>query len=121
MRKNTIWTMIVHCDNCTSLVMAWEYFCSWCGKEKVTFAWQPAPMSSALFASREKRRKARETAAVEDFLHCDSCYSLTMRPNDRFCGVCGKETSLFSWDAVSIDSGEFKRRETLRKQREGLL
>jgi hypothetical protein len=80
---------IIHCDNCACICMVWQNFCSWCGRERITFAWQPVPLNSREYMQREKMRGDKQKDYDLVIARCLSCKSLYSVKSDRFCGFCG--------------------------------
>lgn len=101
---------IIHCDNCAAICMPWENFCSWCGRERIVFAWQPVPVNSEVYLRREEMRGSKQTGDIGYFLHCDSCYSILTPVLDHFCGFCGKPTKDIAWAFVDYGTPEWNRR-----------
>jgi len=82
---------IIHCDNCACICMTWQNFCSWCGRERITFAWEAVPLNSLVYWQREEMRGDKQKDYDLDLGHCKKCDSLLSVKSDRFCGFCGEE------------------------------
>lgn len=82
---------IIHCDNCGCICMVWQNFCSWCRRERITFAWQPVPLNSPAYWQREEMRGDKQKDYDLYLGNCEKCGSLFSIESDRFCGFCGEE------------------------------
>ena len=93
---------IIHCDNCACLCMTWQNFCSYCGRERITFAWKAVPLGSRAFLGREKMRGDKQKDYDLVLGRCSKCDSLYSVKVDRFCGFCGNEIEGFAGTAAAL-------------------
>lgn len=84
---------IIHCDNCGAICMYYENFCSWCGRDRIAFAWQPVPLNSDAWWRREEMRGSVQKDTGLTVSCCDHCHSLLNMETDKFCGFCGKSVN----------------------------
>ena len=108
---------IIHCDNCGCVTTPCEKFCSWCGRERICFAWQPVPIGSEAWIRREAMGREQQYGPLV-FLHCDKCFSVLNQAADNFCGYCRKPVKDIAWKQVPLSSFQWRRRELLRRQHE---
>ena len=108
---------LIHCDNCGCVVLPWENFCSWCGRERICFAWQPVPLGSEGWLRREAQSVNVKYGPLEP-LHCDKCFSVLNQAVDNFCGYCRRQVKDIAWKCVPLSSFQWRRREMLRREHE---
>lgn len=106
---------IVHCDRCSTLLMCYENYCSWCRKERKDIKWEPVAMNSPTWWERSELRDPSRGGYEMSPFHCDRCYAVISFISDNFCGYCGKIVTAMEWPYIEdVRDPEFSRREELR-------